>query len=111
MQPLVFWTGSMMNEADGALALNLPATEPVVGADGPGVAEPDSAAPTVPETTSDPQSARADAVEAIPHAEPPAIEPERVSPWARIGREIVSGIQTLVSAAVYATLIVTFGFQ
>jgi signal peptidase I len=32
-------------------------------------------------------------------------------PWARIGREIASGIQTLVSAAVYATLIVTFGFQ
>jgi signal peptidase I len=31
--------------------------------------------------------------------------------WARIGREIASGIQTLVSAAVYATLIVTFGFQ
>ena len=32
-------------------------------------------------------------------------------PWTRIGREIASGIQTLVSAAVYATLIVTFGFQ
>ncbi|PYR10569.1 MAG: signal peptidase I [Acidobacteria bacterium] len=33
------------------------------------------------------------------------------SPWRRIGREIASGLQTLVSAAVYATLIVTFGFQ
>jgi signal peptidase I len=31
--------------------------------------------------------------------------------WKRMGREIVSGLQTLVSAAVYATLIVTFGFQ
>ena len=31
--------------------------------------------------------------------------------WARAGLEIVSGLQTLVSAAVYATLIVTFGFQ
>jgi signal peptidase I len=31
--------------------------------------------------------------------------------WRRMGREIVSGMQTLVSAAVYATLIVTFGFQ
>jgi signal peptidase I len=31
--------------------------------------------------------------------------------WARMWREITSGLQTLVSAAVYATLIVTFGFQ
>jgi signal peptidase I len=31
--------------------------------------------------------------------------------WKRMGHEIVSGLQTLVSAAVYATLIVTFGFQ
>jgi signal peptidase I len=34
-----------------------------------------------------------------------------VSAWKRMGREIVAGVQTLVSAAVYATLIVTFGFQ
>src|SRR5437899_1817194 len=33
------------------------------------------------------------------------------SAWIRLGREIVSGVQTLLSAAVYATLIVTFGFQ
>ena len=31
--------------------------------------------------------------------------------WTRAGHEIVSGVQTLISAAVYATLIVTFGFQ
>jgi signal peptidase I len=31
--------------------------------------------------------------------------------WARAGRDLVGGVQTLVSAAVYATLIVTFGFQ
>ncbi len=35
----------------------------------------------------------------------------RESAWRRVGREVVSGVQTLVSAAVYATLIVTFGFQ
>ncbi len=35
----------------------------------------------------------------------------RENPWMRMGREIASGVQTLVSAAVYATLIVTFGFQ
>jgi signal peptidase I len=31
--------------------------------------------------------------------------------WARAGRDLIGGVQTLVSAAVYATLIVTFGFQ
>jgi signal peptidase I len=31
--------------------------------------------------------------------------------WARAGRDLAAGLQTLVSAAVYATLIVTFGFQ
>ena len=33
------------------------------------------------------------------------------SAWARIAQEVWSGVQTLVSAAVYATLIVTFGVQ
>jgi signal peptidase I len=37
--------------------------------------------------------------------------PARGAAWARLGREIGSALQTLVSAAVYATLIVTFGFQ
>ena len=39
------------------------------------------------------------------------VQPVSRDTWGRIGREIASGIQTLVSAAVYATLIVTFGFQ
>jgi signal peptidase I len=34
-----------------------------------------------------------------------------MSIWRRLGAEIVAGVQTLFSAAVYATLIVTFGFQ
>jgi signal peptidase I len=34
-----------------------------------------------------------------------------IGPWQRMGHEIVAGLQTLVSAAVYATLIVTFGVQ
>jgi signal peptidase I len=49
------------------------------------------------------------AVEVLP-AEP--TQPvDTVGPWKRMGQEIVAGLQTLVSAAVYATLIVTFGFQ
>ena len=35
----------------------------------------------------------------------------RISVWKRMGREAVAAVQTLISAAVYATLIVTFGFQ
>src|SRR6185503_7503524 len=44
----------------------------------------------------------------------PAAVPDlapRESAWIRVGRELMSGVQTLLSAAVYATLIVTFGFQ
>jgi signal peptidase I len=41
--------------------------------------------------------------------EPLAAAPE--SAWIRVGREVMAGVKTLVSAAVYATLIVTFGFQ
>src|SRR5262249_53312992 len=52
-----------------------------------------------------PARAPADTAEA---ALPAAID---ASPWKRMAVEIVSAIQTLVSAAVYATLIVTFGFQ
>jgi signal peptidase I len=39
----------------------------------------------------------------------PPIPQESV--WRRVWIEVLSGIQTLFSAAVYATLIVTFGFQ
>jgi signal peptidase I len=39
-----------------------------------------------------------------------ALEPTP-SAWVRMGKEVAAGLQTLVSAAVYATLIVTFGFQ
>ena len=41
-----------------------------------------------------------------------ALEPvDHVGAWKRMGGEIVAGAQTLLSAAVYATLIVTFGVQ
>jgi signal peptidase I len=39
------------------------------------------------------------------------VPPAGPSAWTRAGQEIVAGLKTLVSAAVYATLIVTFGFQ
>ena len=38
-------------------------------------------------------------------------EPDWSRPMARIGEELVAWMKTVVSAAVYATLIVTFGFQ
>jgi signal peptidase I len=75
-----------------------------------------------PSTTFNEPAAAPLAVEAIP-AEPtlpfdtPArslvadAEDRTAAAWTRMWGEIVSGVQTLVSAAVYATLIVTFGFQ
>jgi signal peptidase I len=40
-----------------------------------------------------------------------SLAPMRIDAWTRAWRDLMSGLQTLVSAAVYATLIVTFGFQ
>src|SRR5262245_42351867 len=67
------------------------------------------AAPQFGETESQPCSP--DPVSAIA-MQPPGV-PVDVGPsvWKKMGGEIVAGLQTLVSAAVYATLIVTFGFQ
>jgi signal peptidase I len=49
---------------------------------------------------------------ASPWSQLPAGQPvNRENPWTRMGREVLAAFQTLVSAAVYATLIVTFGFQ
>src|SRR5712671_3521815 len=47
---------------------------------------------------------------AIPEPPVELTEP-REGVWVRMGREVMTGLQTLVSAAVYATLIVTFGVQ
>src|SRR5262245_56779923 len=51
---------------------------------------------------------------ALVAAEPTVIDvvgEAALGPWQRLGRELVAGVQTLVSAAVYVTLIVTFGVQ
>jgi signal peptidase I len=56
---------------------------------------------------------QAAAVDAAPPADPhPAGSPESPAiAWQQRRDELFSGIRTLMSAAVYATLIVTFGFQ
>jgi signal peptidase I len=67
---------------------------------------PEVTAPVAPPM--DPAVAAVSSVEPIvPIAEPPA----EAGAWRKMGHEVVAGLQTLVSAAVYATLIVTFGFQ
>ena len=54
-----------------------------------------------------------DAVPAVRTLEPPTVTSEHRGPsaWKRAVAEVVAGVQTLFSAAIYATLIVTFGFQ
>ena len=50
--------------------------------------------------------------QALPMPAPPAVAVERpLVQWSRIVEELVAWFKTLASAAVYATLIVTFGFQ
>jgi signal peptidase I len=73
-------------------------------------------APPAPDSVVDPVVDRAvdPAVDQqiVPAAALTSGEPaDHVGAWKRMGQEIVAGIQTLLSAAVYATLIVTFGFQ
>ena len=75
---------------------------------------PDDLAATSP--VSDAPIALADSAAIFAPAVPPSPDavgaaPESVGAWRRMGQEIVAGLQTLLSAAVYATLIVTFGFQ
>ena len=41
----------------------------------------------------------------------PAVRTRGPGGWQRLAAEVTAGVQTLFSAAVYATLIVTFGFQ
>src|SRR3989442_2731223 len=49
----------------------------------------------------------------VPLVDVPTVAPPdpTATAWARMWHEVWSGVQTLVSAAVYATLIVRFGFQ
>jgi signal peptidase I len=66
---------------------------------------PSSVDPARPHDADAPVPAGAAATVALPAPQPGE------SAWRKAGREILSGVQTLLSAAVYATLIVTFGFQ
>jgi len=70
----------------------------------PAISDTPPAAPDLPPGFS------AAVAEPVPVA-PPTPHAAGDSAWVRAGREVMAGIKTLVSAAVYATLIVTFGFQ
>jgi signal peptidase I len=58
-----------------------------------------------------PLAGPAPAVHGLPAPVAPVAPADTLGAWQRMGSEILAGLQTLVSAAVYATLIVTFGFQ
>jgi len=100
----------MSEHADTSdLAFSTPATEP------------DAAPPLIEEPRAPQQVAVADTAElstelptasvVLAPAAADAVVEQTIGPWKRMGGEILAGLQTLVSAAVYATLIVTFGFQ
>jgi signal peptidase I len=82
-------------------------------------ADPSETLPDTPTMALEPLPASALPVPAAAYDAVPAPAPRQTSEappdlslaWKRMGHEIISGLQTLVSAAVYATLIVTFGFQ
>jgi signal peptidase I len=111
---MVFWTRSMDPVFDREAAVSEPESVhpddrrlPEAIAAEPLIAEVPLSAPMAAEPI---PAAVHDVAAAVPATAQPA-EPPRPNAWVRMGREIASGVQTLVSAAVYATLIVTFGFQ
>ena len=69
--------------------------------------EPDDTVLLSPEGTTEPDAVLAQATAPAVIATPVV----RASLWRRVAAEVSAGVQTLFSAAVYATLIVTFGFQ
>jgi signal peptidase I len=98
----------------GWTAPDVPVAEPLPAFAADAAAGFESFETVVPDTPA-PSVVQALAPTVLPTDAPSAVELEhqapRENPWMRMGREIASGVQTLVSAAVYATLIVTFGFQ
>ena len=104
-EPYPLQPNSLDEAADGGLAVLRPQdlhavrTAPVldqVAALGPPSPQPDAG-----DASGSAQTPRGDAA-------PARLRAQR---WTGAVREVVSGLQTLVSAAVYASLIVTFGFQ
>jgi len=89
-----------------------PQSEPLLIAAEPAIADgPDMVLPIVPPMEIAPAAVPlAPVTPAVTPAAVPAVEPQP-GMWQRLAREVVAGVQTLISAAVYATLIVTFGFQ
>ena len=83
-----------------------PASPSEVAADAP----PIDAAPPVARVETPVQAPFQSGFVATPPPPAAPIAPEE-NPWTKIGQEILAGVQTLISAAVYAVLIVTFGFQ
>ena len=96
----------MSEHADTSdFTFSLPATEP--DAAPPLSAEPVAVPAVTAELSPAVELVAPPIIDVVPE---PVVEPT-AGPWKRMGTEILAGLQTLVSAAVYATLIVTFGFQ
>jgi signal peptidase I len=94
-----------------------PATEPAAVVSQADVEHVDSAGDAGVTTNQSPDVSNASHVEQTVPLHTSTVQPpiadsvRRPGAWARMWEELTSGVQTLVSAAVYATLIVTFGFQ
>src|SRR5204862_4498591 len=106
-QPLVFWRpmdNSELPPVNPPLQLDATDAAAVVSVDLFGASTPAPAAVDIP---SDPEIDTT--LPAWPADADAGAPTEHIGSWTRMGRETVSGLQTLVSAAGYATLIVTFG--
>jgi signal peptidase I len=96
--------------SDQEFPTNLPHVSDALHAPGPGAFDEAPASP-VSEDVEIVFAPAASDMAAVAVAGAPPMNDAGTSAWARAGQEVVAGLKTLVSAAVYATLIVTFGFQ
>ena len=105
---MVFWTSGTCMDDESTLQ---PSPADFLAADPVPPAEP----ALQPVVINDPAAESLDAsflgeVPPTPTIAEPVAE-SAATTWQRVGAEVLSGIQTLFSAAIYATLIVTFCFQ
>ncbi len=84
---------------------------PIVDAPEPWAQEADPSIAAAPSDLTASMELTAPAELSAPVVVPAEMSTDATSAWVRVGHEMVAALKTLVSAAVYATLIVTFGFQ
>ena len=105
---MVFWTSSSFMDDQSTLQ---PTIADIVNTTPFAEIEPVSEGESAGDVTPAPLDPQLASATLTPPPAAVSVDPNPGTTWQRVGAEVLSGVQTLFSAAVYATLIVTFCFQ